>query len=570
MATESITYDYSSLWVELIQNLKSNPPLFKPNGLKKKLSFSGANFFKGRNLLEYLEEFLTVFSAKNPAIAEITPCHTYLMAERLLITGVIVEKDQTQNEKKSKTSRGAVKEPRSDFSLRKKYIVDKIDDAELEELRESLLGHHYDNIKNSNGKSGHNDKESFIDSSIAETSSLKPTSTSNGNLTPSLNSDSQLERSYSSDHFKKSSSARFSFKSLRSLANDPSTTTTTTTTKGSSELTRKLSLPGVRSLDFLTEQGSNIKLFELNSLNDKIASCKPPNYDKLIKEFGEEGFPQKMVELRMAANAQAEKNSLTTGMKVPVDFQLVNKHGHIKKLSDYLARGPVLLNFLIGGDCTAASHDLQYYEEIKDYLELSKCSVVCISPETPVAMKETIKRLDIHSTIYLSDVGFHIFKEFGCLLEYNELTPEIQHFLKCLSPHSNVHYGYTQNGSSVVFPPYYPVRGTFIIDKDMTIRFQYNDFVMRPEPAKMIQILNQLNAEKKTSEPTKTIASKLRNRLTLNTQNSKGKNSSGSSSISKSLESRNSSSSWLTSFMTQDNLIVLLMVFNISLALLYF
>jgi peroxiredoxin len=68
-----------------------------------------------------------------------------------------------------------------------------------------------------------------------------------------------------------------------------------------------------------------------------------------------------------------------------VDFSLVNQHGVLRRLGDYLARGPVVLTFYRGVWCPYCNLQLKAYSDRLADIESAGATLVAITPEKPNA-----------------------------------------------------------------------------------------------------------------------------------------------------------------------------------------
>ncbi|MGB2692278.1 MAG: peroxiredoxin-like family protein [Thermodesulfobacteriota bacterium] len=185
---------------------------------------------------------------------------------------------------------------------------------------------------------------------------------------------------------------------------------------------------------------------------------------------------------RLVDSGIAEK-SLKVGEKAP-DFNLPNPSGESVNLHTLLEKGPVVLNFYRGGWCPYCNLELNAYQKHLPEIESLGASLVAISPQTPDSSLSTAEKNDLKFDV-LSDEGNKTANEFGLVFE---LAPELHElYLKfgINIPESN------GNDSWEI-----PLPGTYVIDKDGTVKYAYAnaDYTKRAEPDEVISKLQELKS----------------------------------------------------------------------------
>lgn len=185
---------------------------------------------------------------------------------------------------------------------------------------------------------------------------------------------------------------------------------------------------------------------------------------------------------RLVDTGIAEK-SLKVGEKAP-DFNLPNPSGESVNLHSLLEKGPVVLNFYRGGWCPYCNLELNAYQKHLPEIESLGASLVAISPQTPDSSLSTAEKNDLKFDV-LSDEGNKTANEFGLVFE---LAPELHElYLKfgINIPESN------GNDSWEI-----PLPGTYVIDKDGTVKYAYAnaDYTKRAEPDEVISKLQELKS----------------------------------------------------------------------------
>lgn len=157
-------------------------------------------------------------------------------------------------------------------------------------------------------------------------------------------------------------------------------------------------------------------------------------------------------------------------------FRLPDTRGAGVRLSDLLAKGPVVVSFYRGGWCPYCNLELQALQQILPELSRLGASLVAISPQTREASVSTSRQNELTFAV-LSDVGSTTAKAFGIAFDLpRELRPIYARFGHGI-PDKN------SNESWVL-----PIPATYVIDRDGTIvlAFVDIDYRNRLEPAQIL------------------------------------------------------------------------------------
>ncbi|MDT8404772.1 peroxiredoxin-like family protein [Sulfuriflexus sp.] len=176
-----------------------------------------------------------------------------------------------------------------------------------------------------------------------------------------------------------------------------------------------------------------------------------------------------------------EDRALHTGDTMP-DFVLPNQHGEMRRLSDYLAASPVVLNVYRGGWCPYCNMEMRALQAALPEIEAQGARLVGMSPETRDKAMSTaeVNAIDID---ILSDVGNKVAEQMGLVFELPEALRAV----------------YDQFGLDI--PAYngddsfrLPVPATYIINRDGMIVYDFVnvDYTRRVEPAVIIEKLAAL------------------------------------------------------------------------------
>ena len=176
-----------------------------------------------------------------------------------------------------------------------------------------------------------------------------------------------------------------------------------------------------------------------------------------------------------------EDRALRTSDTVP-DFELPNQHGERRRLSDYLAKSPVVLNIYRGGWCPYCSMEMKALHDVLPDIQSRGARLVGMAPETPEKAMSTAERHDIAIDI-LSDQGNQVAEQMGLVFELPEaLRPIYEQFGTDLE-------AYNGDNSFKL-----PVPATYIIGQDGVIAYDFvnADYTQRLEPSEIVAKLDTL------------------------------------------------------------------------------
>lgn len=179
--------------------------------------------------------------------------------------------------------------------------------------------------------------------------------------------------------------------------------------------------------------------------------------------------------------------SLKQGEKAP-DFALPNVTGETIRLSQLLAKGPVVLIFYRGGWCPYCNLALRTYQAILPQIQLAGATLVAVSPQTPDNSLSTSEKMELRFPV-LSDRGNDVARTYGLVFT---VPSEIQ------AHYQNMGMDLSQvNGSET---GELPIPGSYVIAQDGTIALAFvdPDYTHRLEPAAILSALEQF---KDASEP---------------------------------------------------------------------
>ncbi len=174
---------------------------------------------------------------------------------------------------------------------------------------------------------------------------------------------------------------------------------------------------------------------------------------------------------------------LEVGERAP-DFELVNALGHRVRLSEHLARGPVVLSFYRGAWCPYCNLQLRGLVKTLPHIKARGATLITVTPQTPDKSLEQVKK-DGYPFEILSDLDNSVMQAYGLFFEVPGDLSDVykRNFGLDLAEY---------NGKDRYV---LPVPGTFVIDRRGLIRAAYAnpDYRQRMEPAAILEALDRIN-----------------------------------------------------------------------------
>jgi peroxiredoxin len=211
---------------------------------------------------------------------------------------------------------------------------------------------------------------------------------------------------------------------------------------------------------------------ELEAFREKSSKTAPPEririYEQGIDEVRKSGVTDK---------------ALKVGDKAP-DFELPGASGKKVKLSELLARGPVVVTWYRGGWCPYCNIALRGFHKSLPEIRAAGASLVAISPETPDNSMTTTEKNHLDFDV-LSDRGNKVAHAYGVAYKIPRVIAEQFKGRLDLAK-------YNGDDSGTL-----PLGATYVIDREGIIRYAFvdADYRKRAEPAEVIAVLR--NLEKK-------------------------------------------------------------------------
>src|SRR5487761_2210347 len=176
-----------------------------------------------------------------------------------------------------------------------------------------------------------------------------------------------------------------------------------------------------------------------------------------------------------------EKKALKAGDTMP-NFEIPNQYGQLKRLSDYLATSPIVLNIYRGGWCPYCNMEMKALQAVQAAIEACNARLVGMAPETPDKALSTAERNGINIDI-LSDVGNRVAETLGLVFELPQALRPIYEKFGIDIP------AYNGDKSFKL-----PVPATYIVGQDRVIVYAFvnADYTERLEPADIVDKLNNI------------------------------------------------------------------------------
>jgi peroxiredoxin len=180
-----------------------------------------------------------------------------------------------------------------------------------------------------------------------------------------------------------------------------------------------------------------------------------------------------------------EDRALRAGDTMP-DFELPNQHGERRRLSDYLADSPVVLNVYRGGWCPYCNMEMKALHDALPAIEARGFRLIGMAPETPDKAQATAERHDIAIDI-LSDEGNRVAEQLGLVFELPQALRPIYEMIGIDLEEYNGDDSFKL-----------PVPATYIIGQDGVILYDFvnADYTQRLEPAQIVAQLTDAPAKR--------------------------------------------------------------------------
>ncbi|MGO8901562.1 MAG: peroxiredoxin-like family protein [Isosphaeraceae bacterium] len=208
---------------------------------------------------------------------------------------------------------------------------------------------------------------------------------------------------------------------------------------------------------------------ELEEFRERASKNSPPDrirvYEEGIEEVRKSGVTDK---------------ALKVGDRAP-DFELLNAVGKKVKLSELIARGPVVVTWYRGGWCPYCNIALRGFHKSLPEIRAAGATLVALSPETPDNSLSTAEKnhLDFEE---LSDRGNKVAHAYRVAYKIPKVVAEQFKGRLDLGKHNGDDSGEL------------PLGATYVIDREGVIRYAFvdADYRKRAEPSDVIAALRGL------------------------------------------------------------------------------
>lgn len=218
-----------------------------------------------------------------------------------------------------------------------------------------------------------------------------------------------------------------------------------------------------------------------------------PNYHDAREEYTQQrkatqtGSPFSTQDRQVMERAAAElarilpNPGLQVGQLAP-DFTLPDAEGRPLRLSDQLARGPVILVFYRGAWCPFCNLHLHVLQQSLPLFKEYDARLIAVTPQRPDKSQAQIKK-EHYPFAILSDLDDRVMRAYRL---YYELSDELVGVYK---KHGLDVEAYNGPGRTVL-----PIPGTFVIDTSGVIRAAHaqTDYKQRMEPEAIIRALREI------------------------------------------------------------------------------
>jgi len=208
------------------------------------------------------------------------------------------------------------------------------------------------------------------------------------------------------------------------------------------------------------------------------------------REFAAKAPPERAAVYQAGIDAVAEsgiyESAKKTGNRAP-DSALKNAAGKEVRLSELLAKGPVVITWYRGGWCPYCNLALAALQEKLPEIQQLGATLVALTPELPEHAEDTTKKGALAFEV-LSDVGNRVAREYGVVFK---MTPEVATAMRA-GAKTNVRNGDESDEL--------PLGAAYVIAQDGEIAYAFldADYRRRAEPARLVDALSAL----KTGQPT--------------------------------------------------------------------
>ncbi|MEM6379626.1 MAG: peroxiredoxin-like family protein, partial [Bacteroidota bacterium] len=162
------------------------------------------------------------------------------------------------------------------------------------------------------------------------------------------------------------------------------------------------------------------------------------------------------------------------------NFTLQNANNQNVSLSDYLAKGPVVLTWYRGGWCPYCNLTLRQLQQELPAFKAAGAHLLALTPELPDKSLSTAEKHNLEFEV-LSDIGNKVARDYGIVFK---LIPEVAEIYQ---------NGFDMIGTNGDDSYELPLAVTYVIQPDGTISYAFLDaeYRNRAEPAEILAALKK-------------------------------------------------------------------------------
>lgn len=222
------------------------------------------------------------------------------------------------------------------------------------------------------------------------------------------------------------------------------------------------------------------------SLTDILAKQQADSRSKLPQEVRD---TMSTATANLAASGILD-SAIHLGDTAP-DFVLPNATGAEVRLSELLAKGPVVLSFYRGQWCPYCNLELRALQQALPEIVAAGATLVAVSPQTPDNSLSTVEKHELTFEV-LSDVNNEVGRRYGLVFRLPEQLHSIYTSFGIDLP--------AHNGNKTFE---LPIAATYVIDSDGTVAHAFvdADYTKRLDPVDILATLKHLSTHSVPHKP---------------------------------------------------------------------
>jgi len=192
----------------------------------------------------------------------------------------------------------------------------------------------------------------------------------------------------------------------------------------------------------------------------------------MLKKVSEETMKIMSATAQRLIDEKIGQDALKVGDQLP-QFALSNATGQEINIYDYLAQGPLIINFYRGAWCPYCNLELRAYKEILPEIKAAGANLIAISPELPDTSLSLIEKHDLEFEV-LTDRDNKLAKKLGLVFKLDEDLGELYR-----------KFGHDLDSAQGNTNQELPLPATYVIDTDgkVLLASVNTDYTKRLEPS---------------------------------------------------------------------------------------